>query len=320
LEGLLTDKLDLHFDMVKTHQFADMGNLTRPLTDNERKTLQNYINQGYQLFVKRCAEGRGVSMEAIEKVAEGRVWTGADAKELGLVDELGGLDIKLEKKTTLSGTTYEAGVNTLHGKAAVAYAVEYNYSGKIASDRERMLRQRQVFAALLQRLGANKWDSLYYVDKNTGSTKGAIGRLMLGANPIRSNFTSFGKMRLLNIGQGAAERMKLSEAVARFANEIGKIPLSQITCSILPGESALSGSATVYSVNRAQTIELLNTQMNPYGLTLSDSTVGVPQLVVKQKEVDTATATLDTVAQEQTGSVTTTTKATATTTTLAGMG
>ena len=237
-----------------------------------------------------------------------------------LIDELGGLDIKLEKKTTLSGTTYEAGVNTLHGKAAVAYAVEYNYSGTIASDRERMLRQRQVFAALLQRLGANKWDSLYYVDKNTGSTKGAIGRLMLGANPIRSNFTSFGKMRLLNIGQGAAERMKLSEAVARFANEIGKIPLSQITCSILPGESALSGSATVYSVNRAQTIELLNTQMNPYGLTLSDSTVGVPQLVVKQKEVDTATATLDTVAQEQTGSVTTTTKATATTTTLAGMG
>ena len=127
-------------------------------------------------------------------------------------------------------------------------------------------------------------------------------------------------MRLLNIGQGAAERMKLSEAVARFANEIGKIPLSQITCSILPGESALSGSATVYSVNRTQTIELLNTQMNPYGLTLSDSTVGVPQLVVKQKEVDTATATLDTVAQEQTGLVTTTTKATATTTTLAGMG
>lgn len=96
LEGLLTDKLDLHFDMVKTHQFADMGNLTRPLTDNERKTLQNYINQGYQLFVKRCAEGRGVSMEAIEKVAEGRVWTGADAKELGLVDELGGLDKALD--------------------------------------------------------------------------------------------------------------------------------------------------------------------------------------------------------------------------------
>lgn len=237
-----------------------------------------------------------------------------------LIDELGGLDIKLDKKTTLSGTTYEAGVNTFNGQAAVTYAVEYNYTGSVASDRERMLRQRQVFAALFQRLGANKWDTLYYVDKITGSTKGAVGKVMLGANPIRANFTSFGKMRLLNVGQGAAERMKLSEAMARFLNEIGQIPLDRFTFSILPGESALSGSVTVYSVNRVQTIELLNLQMNPYAITLSDETVKVPQLVVKQNEVDTVTATLDTVAQEQTGTVTTATKATATTTTLAGMG
>lgn len=237
-----------------------------------------------------------------------------------LIDELGGLDIKLEKKTTLDGTTYEAGVNTFNGQAAVTYAVEYNYTGSVASDRERMLRQRQVFAALLQRLGTNKWDTLYYVDKITGSTKGAVGKVMLGADPIRSNFTSFGKMRLLNIGQGAAERMKLSEAMARFLNEIGKIPLERFTFSILPGESALSGTATVYSVNKSQAIVLLNLQMNPYAMTLSDETVKIPQLVVKQSESDTATATLDTVAQEQTGTVTTATKATATTTTLAGMG
>ncbi len=237
-----------------------------------------------------------------------------------LIDALGGVDVKLDKKTTLSGTTYDVGVQTLNGQAAVTYAVEYNYTGTVASDRERMLRQRQVFAALLQRIGSGKLDNLYYVDKNTGSTKGAIGQLMIGANPIRFNTTSFGKMRLLNISESAANRMKLSEAIARFLYEIGRVSLDQVTFSILPGEATKTGSTAVYSVNRTQTIELLNAQMNPYSLTLDENTVKVPQLLLKQKSVETETAALNTVAEEQTGTVTTTTRATATTTTLAGMG
>lgn len=96
MQGLLTDKLGLHFDMVKTNKFSDMGDLTRPFNADEREAMQNYINNGYKLFVKRCAEGRGMTTEAIEKIAEGRVWTGATAKELGLVDELGGLEKALE--------------------------------------------------------------------------------------------------------------------------------------------------------------------------------------------------------------------------------
>ena len=96
LENLLTDKLGLHFGMVKTNPFADMGNMTRSFNAAEKSAMQNYINNGYKLFVKRCADGRGMSIEAIEKIAEGRVWTGAAAQELGLVDELGGLDKALE--------------------------------------------------------------------------------------------------------------------------------------------------------------------------------------------------------------------------------
>ena len=95
-QGLLTDKLGLHFDVVKTNPFADMGDLSRPFNAEEREALQTHINNGYKLFVKRCADGRGMTTEAIEKIAEGRVWTGAAAKELGLVDELGGLDKALE--------------------------------------------------------------------------------------------------------------------------------------------------------------------------------------------------------------------------------
>ena len=95
-EDLLTDKLGLHFETVKTNRYADMGDMTRPFNDAERAALQKYINNGYKLFVQRCADGRGMSTEAIEKIAEGRVWTGSTAKELGLVDELGGLDKALE--------------------------------------------------------------------------------------------------------------------------------------------------------------------------------------------------------------------------------
>ena len=96
MENLLNDKLGLHFETVKTNTYADMGDMTRPFNTNEKIAMQKYINQGYKLFVQRCAEGRGMSVEAIEKIAEGRVWTGATAKELGLVDELGGLDKALE--------------------------------------------------------------------------------------------------------------------------------------------------------------------------------------------------------------------------------
>ena len=96
MEELLTDKLGLDFDMVKTNKFADMGTLARPFNSDERAAMQNYINNGYKLFVKRCADGRGMSVGAIEKIAEGRVWTGATAKELGLVDELGGLNKAIE--------------------------------------------------------------------------------------------------------------------------------------------------------------------------------------------------------------------------------
>ena len=75
----------------------------RPLNASEQELMQNYVNRGYKLFVNRCAEGRKMSTEAIEKVAEGRVWTGAMAKDLGLVDELGGIDKALNAAATQAG-------------------------------------------------------------------------------------------------------------------------------------------------------------------------------------------------------------------------
>ena len=95
-EKLLKEKVGLDFDVVKTNPMADFGNMSRTFTPQERVVLQNYVNNGYALFLKRCADGRGVAVEDIAKIAEGRVWTGSKAKEIGLVDELGDLDKAIE--------------------------------------------------------------------------------------------------------------------------------------------------------------------------------------------------------------------------------
>lgn len=96
----LSRKIGLSYDVVKTNELADLGNPVRPMTASERMKIQAYVNRGYDLFVKRCVDGRKMSDEAIRKIAEGRVWTGTRAKEIGLVDEIGGLEkaIKLAAK------------------------------------------------------------------------------------------------------------------------------------------------------------------------------------------------------------------------------
>ena len=95
-EGLLKDKLGLNFDVVKTNELADLGDLTRPFNEEEKALMQGMVNKGYELFTKRCADGRKMNIEDIKKIAEGRVWTGEMAKDLKLVDELGGLDEAVE--------------------------------------------------------------------------------------------------------------------------------------------------------------------------------------------------------------------------------
>jgi protease-4 len=102
-EGLLQDKLGLHFDGVKTNKLADFGGMYRPVNGEERELVQGYINRGYELFVKRVADGRGKSTDEIKQIAEGRVWTGEAALKNGLVDDLGGMDKALETAVSLAG-------------------------------------------------------------------------------------------------------------------------------------------------------------------------------------------------------------------------
>ncbi len=100
--GGLYDKVGLSFETVSTNKFGGVMSLDRPMTQEEKALMQRSVNDGYELFVMRCAEGRKMMPEAIKAIAEGRVWTGKMAKDLGLVDELGGLDEAIAKAKELA--------------------------------------------------------------------------------------------------------------------------------------------------------------------------------------------------------------------------
>ena len=104
--GLITQKLGVKFDEVKTNRNSTFGNLmARPLNNEETQLLQGYINRGYNLFRKRVADGRKMSTDEVENIAQGRVWLGNDALKIHLVDQLGGLDDAVAKAAQLAKVT-----------------------------------------------------------------------------------------------------------------------------------------------------------------------------------------------------------------------
>ena len=92
LKGLVTDKLGVAFSTVSTNPNASAPSLYEPMTPLQHKRMQDMVEHGYETFVGRVAQGRGMSVDSVKVIAEGRVWYGEDALSIGLVDELGGLD------------------------------------------------------------------------------------------------------------------------------------------------------------------------------------------------------------------------------------
>lgn len=103
LSGLVTTKLGVRFDEVKTNRNSTFGNLmARPFNAEEKAMLQASVNRGYSLFRQRVAEGRRLPMESVEKIAQGRVWLATDALNIKLVDQLGGIDDAVKKAAELA--------------------------------------------------------------------------------------------------------------------------------------------------------------------------------------------------------------------------
>ena len=107
ISNLMQEKLGIKYDVVKTNRHADLDftQKARPFNEEEQRMLQNYINRGYNLFCKRVADGRKLSVERVKEIAEGRVWTGADALNNKLVDQLGGLPEAINKAAAMAKLT-----------------------------------------------------------------------------------------------------------------------------------------------------------------------------------------------------------------------
>ncbi|MDT5287057.1 MAG: protease [Mycobacterium sp.] len=106
----LKDRLGIGSDSVRTNRNADAWSLNKPFTDEQHAHVEAEADLFYTDFVQRVAQGRDMTVEAVDTVARGRVWTGADAKDRGLVDELGGLRTAIDRAKVLAGFDADADV------------------------------------------------------------------------------------------------------------------------------------------------------------------------------------------------------------------
>lgn len=109
IHDLLTDKLGVNIVPVANTANANFPSITRPMTPYQQQAMQGYVERGYELFTSRVAKGRKMSVNKVKEIAEGRVWIGTKAKEIGLVDELGGIEdaiAAMAKKLNMSTDNY----------------------------------------------------------------------------------------------------------------------------------------------------------------------------------------------------------------------
>lgn len=91
-KGFMNDKLGLTFDEVKTNENSDFGTLTKPMSPYQMKIMQKHVTETYDEFITLVSETRNLRKTFVDSIAQGRVWSGSNAIELGLVDELGGIE------------------------------------------------------------------------------------------------------------------------------------------------------------------------------------------------------------------------------------
>lgn len=139
MRGLLTGKLGLTFDGVKTGKYADLGDVTRPLTPEERAILQSQVNRGYGDFTGAVAAGRKKTPEYINSIGQGRVWTGEQAIKIGLVDRLGNINDAVASAAKKAG---------LKKYKLVEYPEQKSFFKSLSSDLQSHVQTRLVKAEL----------------------------------------------------------------------------------------------------------------------------------------------------------------------------
>lgn len=157
---LIEKKIGVHTDRVKTGKFSDIGTPTRSMTPQDSAIIQQEVNTIYSTFIRKAAKGRNMSEVELEKVASGRVWSGAMAREKGLVDVFGGLDRAIEIAAQKAGITnytpediaYYPELNPLFGN------IESTYRNMLLPKELKLMTQSELYQYLtdLQKLDQMK--------------------------------------------------------------------------------------------------------------------------------------------------------------------
>jgi protease IV len=103
MQKFFNNKLGITFDEVKTNEFSDFIPFNRPMSQQERKIMERMTDNVYEVFITHVANGRNMTIEEVDEVGQGRIWIGTDALEIGLVDQLGGLQDAIELAAQLAG-------------------------------------------------------------------------------------------------------------------------------------------------------------------------------------------------------------------------
>lgn len=130
---MLNNKLGITIDTVKTNKHADIGTILRPLTSVERQVIQTSVEKVYDTFISRVAVGRSLTKEYVDSIGQGRVWTGRDALELGLIDVLGGLETAIEISSNMANLQDYRIVNLPKQKDPIEAFVEDLMGGEVSN-------------------------------------------------------------------------------------------------------------------------------------------------------------------------------------------
>lgn len=147
----LCDKLGLNPQIIKSGKHKDMSHGVRPLTDEEKRIMQDFCDDAYEDFVKAVADGRGLDIERVRELATGQIYTGERAKELGLVDELGGVETAKTKVAELADITSP---KLVEYKPPAPWWQEFipGFLAKTDSDNLKLSEEQQLYLRLIKAL------------------------------------------------------------------------------------------------------------------------------------------------------------------------
>ena len=210
----------------------------------------------------------GAIVNAMSLPVDGHYYFSQDAF-VALIDNLGGVDVELEKAQTLGGIEYRDGVRTLDGAGALEYALKRDKG--VQGDVQRLVRQRKVFLAVFQRLAAQSEEEL---------TTQSIGNVMGGGNRV---FFSTDR-----------------DDTVKLIRELSAIKPAQITAQVLPGQATTHESTAYYSVHRAELIEVLNADFHLYDNKVTEADLQIQELAT-DGETETHKQVMSEIAITQTG-------------------